>query len=69
MSGWRIAGFGSGGLGLAALLCCVTPFLPWVLGGLGASGLLSILYRDIVLFPFAVIMFLAMILFLRKARA
>lgn len=32
-------------------LCCVTPLLPWVLGGVGLSGLLNVLYRDAVLFP------------------
>lgn len=69
MSGWRIAGIGSGGLRLAVLLCCVMPLLPWVLGALGASGLLSVLYRDIVLLPFAGVMFLAMILFLSRVRA
>lgn len=43
-----------GGIGsLVALLCCLTPLLPLVLGGLGLSWLLSILYNDFVLLPLA----------------
>ena len=34
-----------------AALCCFTPILPIVLGGLGLTGLLSILYNDLVLLP------------------
>ena len=34
-----------------AALCCFTAFLPIVLGGLGFSGLLGVLYRDAVLLP------------------
>ena len=36
---------------IIAALCCVTPLLPWVLGGVGLSGLVGVLYRDAVLFP------------------
>lgn len=42
--------FGLGGSALA-VLCCVTPFLPWLLAGLGLSGLIGYVYADTVLFP------------------
>lgn len=32
-------------------LCCVTPFLPWLLSGIGLSGALGYVYRDDVLLP------------------
>ena len=34
-----------------AALCCVTPLLPIVLGGLGLTGLLAVIYNDVVLLP------------------
>lgn len=34
-----------------AEICCFTPFLPWLLGAIGASGLLGYVYRDDVLLP------------------
>jgi mercuric ion transport protein len=46
---WRM-GVGLGGTAFTAL-CCVTPLLPWLLGGLGLSGLIGVLYRDAVLLP------------------
>lgn len=49
MVDWRL-GFGLGGTALTAL-CCVTPLLPWLLGALGLSGLVGVLYRDVVLLP------------------
>ena len=52
-----------GGSGaVLGLVCCLTPLLPAVLGGLGATGLLSILYRDAVLLPFAGASFLMFLL-------
>ncbi len=47
-----LAWFGAGGTVLG-LVCCLTPLLPVVLGGIGANGLISVLYRDSVLLPFA----------------
>ena len=38
---------------LTAILCCVTPFLPWLLGVVGLSGLAGDVYRDSVLLPLA----------------
>lgn len=34
-----------------AALCCFSPLLPIVLGGLGLTGMLSALYSDAVLIP------------------
>ncbi len=42
-----------------AALCCFTPLLPFVLGGLGLSGLLGYVYRDDVLLT-ALVFFLAL---------
>ena len=36
---------------VTAGLCCLTPFLPWVLSGIGLSGVLGYVYRDDVLLP------------------
>ncbi len=48
-----------GGLGaVVGLLCCFTPVLPAVLGGVGATALIDVLYRDSVLLTFAGISFL-----------
>lgn len=45
-----------GGVGTTlALICCFTPFLPVVLGGLGLTFLMPILYNDLVLLPLAFI--------------
>ncbi len=41
---------GIGGTVLAAL-CCFTPLLPFALSGLGLTGLLAVVNRDIVVFP------------------
>lgn len=41
---------GGVGTGFAAL-CCVTGLLPFLLGILGLGPLVSLLYRDTVLFP------------------
>jgi len=38
---------------VAAVVCCVTPFLPWALSALGLSGVLGYVYRDAVLLPLA----------------
>ncbi len=46
----RLLAFGMGGTLLAAL-CCFTPLLPFVLGALGLTGLLGVLYNDAVLLP------------------
>lgn len=46
----KLLALGIGG-SVAAALCCFTPLLPLVLGGLGLTGLLSILYNDAVLLP------------------
>lgn len=32
-------------------LCCFTPVLPVVLGGLGLTGVLAVVYTDAVLLP------------------
>ncbi len=45
-----LLGIGITGSVLAAL-CCLTPLLPWVLGGLGLTGVLGLVYRDAVLLP------------------
>ena len=36
---------------ILAALCCFTPLLPIVLGALGMTGLLGILYNDAILLP------------------
>jgi hypothetical protein len=56
MSVRKLFAFGSGGLAAFGILCCVSPLLPIVLGGLGASWLLPVLYRDAVLLPFSALM-------------
>ena len=38
---------------LTAALCCVTPFLPWMLSAVGLSGFTGYVYRDSVLLPLA----------------
>jgi mercuric ion transport protein len=49
--------WGGGAFGALGLICCFTPLLPIVLGGLGLTGLLSLLYQDAVLLPLAAIGF------------
>lgn len=34
-----------------AALCCFTPLLPILLGALGLTGLLGVVYNDLVLLP------------------
>ena len=46
----------TGGLAGLGLACCLTPLLPVVLGGIGASWLVPILYRDALLLPFSALM-------------
>jgi mercuric ion transport protein len=46
----KLLAFGISGTVLAAL-CCFTPLLPFVLGALGLTGLLGVLYSDAVLLP------------------
>jgi len=36
---------------LLSAICCFTPFLPIVLTALGLTGLLGVLYNDLVLLP------------------
>ena len=36
---------------LIAALCCFTPILPLILGALGLTGLLNLIYTDVVLLP------------------
>lgn len=36
---------------LLAVLCCFTPFLPIVLTALGLTGLLGVVYKDVILLP------------------
>ena len=36
---------------ITAGLCCLTPFLPWLLSAIGLSGALGYIYRDDVLLP------------------
>jgi len=48
--------FGVGIVGaITAAICCVTPLLPWVLTGIGLSGLIEYVYRDSVLFSLSVL--------------
>ena len=46
----KLLGFGVVGSVIAAL-CCFTPLLPVVLGALGLTGLLGVVYTDAVLLP------------------
>ena len=46
----KLLGFGVVGSVIAAL-CCFTPLLPVVLGALGLTGLLGVVYTDAVLMP------------------
>lgn len=39
-------------------ICCVTPLIPIVLGGVGLSGVVGYVYRDSVLFPILAIFLL-----------
>ncbi|WP_366942105.1 mercury resistance system transport protein MerF [uncultured Litoreibacter sp.] len=45
------------GVGLSgavlAIICCVTPLLPLVLGAIGLGGLIAYVYTDAVLFSVA----------------
>ncbi len=54
----KVLAFGSGGFAGLGILCCVSPVLPIALGGLGASWLVPVLYRDAVLLPFSALMLL-----------
>ncbi len=36
---------------IAAIVCCVTPFLPWFLASIGLSGVIGYVYNDAVLLP------------------
>lgn len=47
-----LMGVGVGGA-VFALLCCITPVLPWLLGAVGLSGFIEYVYRDGVLLPLA----------------
>jgi len=57
-----------GAVGTLGLLCCFTPLLPIVLGGLGLSGLLSFLYKDAVLLPLAAFGFVLAVIGLWRVR-
>ena len=46
----KLLGFGVVGSVIAGL-CCFTPLLPVVLGALGLTGLLGVVYTDAVLLP------------------
>ncbi len=46
----KLLAFGIGGMVLAAL-CCFTPLLPIVLTALGLTGVLGVLYNDVILLP------------------
>ncbi len=46
----KLLAFGIGGTVLAAL-CCFTPLLPIALTALGLTGLLGVLYNDVILLP------------------
>ena len=46
----KLLGFGVVG-SVIARLCCFTPLLPVVLGALGLTGLLGVVYTDAVLLP------------------
>ncbi len=50
-----------GGIGgSVGLICCLTPLLPILLGGAGLTGVLSLVYQDSVLLPFAAVSFVVM---------
>ena len=50
-----------GALGVVVgVLCCFTPLLPIVLGAAGMTGVLSVIYKDAILLPFAAISLLVM---------
>lgn len=51
------------------LLCCFTPVLPVVLGAMGATGLLGVLYNDVILLGFAGVSFGVLIIGLIRRRA
>ncbi len=51
--------FGGTGVGIG-ILCCFTPLLPILLTAVGASGLITTLYTDSVLFPFVGISLIVM---------
>ncbi len=65
----KISAYVAAALGAFGAACCVTPVLPWLLGSLGVPGLLSLLYRDTVLLPFAGAMFLLALLLHKRAGA
>jgi mercuric ion transport protein len=46
----KLVYLGTAGTMLSAI-CCFTPFLPIVLTALGLTGLLGVLYNDVVLLP------------------
>lgn len=46
----KLLGLGIGGT-IFAILCCFTPLLPIVLTALGLTGLLSVIYTDVILLP------------------
>lgn len=46
----KLLGLGIGGT-IIAILCCFTPLLPVVLGGLGLTGLLGFIYTDVIQLP------------------
>ena len=46
----RLLWIGLTGTGIAAL-CCFTPILPMALTAIGLTGLISVLYNDLVLLP------------------
>lgn len=55
MAGNRSADL-TGGAGFFALVCCVVPTLPFILGAAGLSGVPSFADRDVILLPLAAIL-------------
>lgn len=54
-----LIGIGAVGAAFAAI-CCFTAFLPVVLGAFGLTGLLGVLYNDMILIP-ALVLFLVIL--------
>ena len=68
MRKWNPLALFSGAAGGFAVLCCVTPALPFLLGAIGATTLLGYLNQDFVLLTFAAMMFIVMGLAIRHRR-
>lgn len=50
MNGKGLFRIGAAGA-IVTAICCVTPFLPFVLGALGLGGAIGYVYTDALLYP------------------